>query len=255
MPETKSQIILSIIVASIFMLLIVIAGFLLFRIYLKKKNSLLLEKEKIRQAYEQTLINAKLEIQEQAFTQISHEIHDNIGQVLSLVRLNINTMGLPEERIAVTDELLGRAITDLRELSHRLNTTYIREIGLTAAIQQLLDNLSKTRQFKTLLEGITVDTFINEERSMILFRMVQEVVNNIIRHAKATTIHVAISTEPNGFLLTITDNGIGFHTHSLQQSNGLGIRNMRERATMINAAFNIESSPGKNTVVTIKVKT
>jgi signal transduction histidine kinase len=254
MPQ-KSDIILSILSASVFVLLIVIAGFLLFRIYLKKKNILLLEKERIRLAYEQTLMRSRLEMQEQAFTQISHEIHDNIGQVLSLVRLNINTIGLPEERIAATDALLERAITDLRGLSHRLNTNYIREIGLTAAIQQLLGNLANTRQFKTSLDGLTVDTSFNEEKSIILFRIVQEVINNIIKHAKATAIHVGITTTPGGFQLTIIDNGIGFDTTLIEQPNGLGIHNMQERAKIIDAELCIESQPGKGTTVIIKAKT
>lgn len=192
-------------------------------------------------------------MQEQVFTQISREIHDNIGQILSLVRLNINTLGLPEERIAPTDELIGRAITDLRQLSHSLNTNYIREIGFTGAVRQLLDNLSRTRQFQTAIDGIAVDTHINEEKAIILFRIVQEVVNNIVRHANATDIKVLIVEIDNGFKVSISDNGIGFDTDLLKEQAGLGIRNMMERAKMIDAEIEIESTPGRGSTVILKV--
>lgn len=253
-PADKSQIILSIIAASVFVLLIVVASFLLFRILIKKKNRLLVEQEKLKRTYEQTLFQSKLEMQEMVFTQISREIHDNIGQTLSLVRLNLNTMDLPEERIAATDELLARAIADLRHLSHSMNSNYIRETGFVGAVKGLLDNLSKTRQFKTSLAGTTVDTYINEEKGIILFRIVQEVINNIVRHAKAATIDTIITEKPGGFALSISDDGIGFNVDRSGQSYGLGLKNIIERAAMIHASVNIESCLGKGTTITIEMK-
>ena len=106
MQKEKLDLILSIISASIFVLLLVVAAFMLFRIYLKRKNKLLLEKELMGIQFEQTLLQSKLEIQEQTFRDISQELHDNIGQMLSLVSINLNTMHAPDEadRIAKMDE-------------------------------------------------------------------------------------------------------------------------------------------------------
>ncbi|HSC37977.1 MAG TPA: ATP-binding protein [Chitinophagaceae bacterium] len=255
MPQDKSEIILSILSASIFLLLIVIASFLLFRIYLKKKNKLLLERERLKLEYEQTLFHSQLEIQEQIFTQISQEIHDNIGQVLSLARLNINTLGLPEERIAATDELLGRAIHDLRQLSHNLNTNYICETGLTGAIEQLLNGLQRTGHYTTRLDGAATDPVVSEEKAIILFRIVQEVINNIIRHAAASSIRVTIAGNDRAFSIAIADNGCGFDSSRVSPpSKGLGINNMRRRALMIDTNLLIESITGQGTTVTIQVR-
>src|SRR5215510_3769418 len=123
MQKDKLDFVLSILFASIFILLLMVAVFMLFRIYLKRKNKLILEKERMSIQFEQTLLESKLEIQEQIFHDISQELHDNIGQVLSLVSINLNTLNAPHEtdRITRMDELLGKAITDLRNLSHSLD--------------------------------------------------------------------------------------------------------------------------------------
>ena len=93
MQKAKLDLILAILSACVFVLLLGVTIFILFRIYLKRKNTLLREKEDLSIQFEQTLLRSKLEIQEETFSNISKEIHDNIGQVLSLVRINLNTMG------------------------------------------------------------------------------------------------------------------------------------------------------------------
>src|SRR5688572_14715923 len=118
MQKEKLDLIISVIAASLFVLLLVISILFLFRIYLKRKNKLLLEKERMNIEFEQTLLKSKLEIQEHTFNEISREIHDNIGQVLSLVRINLNTLKAPDdtEKVNLMDELMGKAIADLRSL-------------------------------------------------------------------------------------------------------------------------------------------
>ncbi|HTD95247.1 MAG TPA: histidine kinase, partial [Chitinophagaceae bacterium] len=131
MQKEKLDIALSFAAASLFVLLFVIAAVMLFRIYLKRKNKLLLEKEMMGIQFEQTLLQSKLEIQEQTFADISREIHDNIGQVLSLARINLNTIRSENDaaKIDLVDELMGKAILDLRTLSHSLDTDLIRNKG------------------------------------------------------------------------------------------------------------------------------
>jgi signal transduction histidine kinase len=258
MQKEKFEIIISILSASLFVLLIVISSFLLFRIYLRKKNILILEKERMKVQYEQAILYSQLEIQEQTFTQVSEEIHDNIGQVLSLVRLNVNTLGITpsEEKITKTDELLGRAISDLRSLSHNLNTSRISEAGLSESVRDLLQSLQKTGQFTTTFHSAVDDKSMPEEKTIILFRIVQETVNNIIKHAKASAIDIVIEGEMEISKITITDNGAGFDTTLLDnKSSGLGIRNMSSRAAMIDAALHVSSNINRGTVVTIDINT
>src|SRR4029079_4190367 len=124
-------VLLAVVVASLFILMLVIVIIMLFRIYLKRKNKLLLENELMGIQFEQTLLQSKLEIQEQTFRDISQELHDNIGQMLSLLSINLNTLDAPHEaqRIAKMDDLLTKALTDLRNLSHSLDADYIRNNG------------------------------------------------------------------------------------------------------------------------------
>lgn len=232
-----------------------IAGVMLFRIYLKRKNKLLLEKELLGIQFEQTLLQSKLEIQEQTFHDISQELHDNIGQVLSLVSINLNILDAPHEadKIARMDEMLGKALVDLRNLSHSLDGDYIRNNGWTGLVIKLMNNLNATGKFKTSIELEDNLPALGTEKPIILFRMIQEVINNIMKHAEANTIYLKAKKETNKMLITIKDDGKGFAEELV--SGGAGLHNLQNRAKMINAEVKINSQPGAGTVVTISIET
>lgn len=255
MQKEKLDLIISVIAASLFVLLLVISGLFLFRIYLKRKNKLLLEKERMNIEFEQTLLKSKLEIQEHTFTEISREIHDNIGQVLSLVRINLNTLDAPVEakKINLMDELLGKAITDLRSLSHSLDADHIRNKGWITAVTRLLNDLQKSGKYKTHLQQDDDLPALGNDKPIILFRMIQEIINNVIRHAAADTIHLDARKENNNLVIKITDNGKGFDVS--KNSGGVGVQNLKTRSKMIGADLVIKSDKGIGTVVTISIKT
>ncbi|HET6996362.1 MAG TPA: ATP-binding protein [Chitinophagaceae bacterium] len=255
MPKDKIDFVILITGVSFLMLMLVIAVVLLFRIYLKRKNKLLLEKELMGIQFEQTLLQSKLEIQEQTFHDISQELHDNIGQMLSLVSINLNTLNAPHEndKIAKMDELLGKALTDLRNLSHSLDADYIRNNGWTGLVIKLLNNLEATGKFSTSVELDDELPSLGNEKPIILFRMIQEVVNNIMKHANAKTIYLKGKKENNILVITIKDDGKGFAENLI--SEGAGLNNLQNRAKMINAELAISSQPTRGTLVTISIKT
>jgi signal transduction histidine kinase len=255
MPKEKLDFVLSILFASFFVLLLVVAVVMLFRIYLKRKNKLLLEKERMSIQFEQTLLQSQLEIQEQTFAYVSREIHDNIGQVLSLVRLNINTLNTPAEtdKITLMDGLMEKAIADLRNLSHSLDADYIRNSGWTEPVTKLLHDLQKTGKYTTHIQLGENLPHLGNEKPIILFRMIQEVINNIIKHAAANIINLEAQKEKDRLVIKIKDNGKGFNTQAV--SAGSGLRNLEKRSKMINADFFVSSQPGKATCVTISIKT
>ncbi len=255
MQKEKLDLIISVIAASLFVLLLVISVLFLFRIYLKRKNKLLLEKERMNIEFEQTLLKSKLEIQEHTFTEISREIHDNIGQVLSLVRINLNTLEAPVEtkKINLMDELLGKAITDLRSLSHSLDADHIRNKGWLIAVNKLLNDLQKSGKYKTHLQHDDDLPALGNDKPIILFRMIQEVINNVIRHAAADTIYLDAKKENNKLVIKISDNGKGFDVS--KNSGGVGLQNLKTRAKMIGADLLIKSDKGNGTVITISIKT
>jgi signal transduction histidine kinase len=252
MQKEKLDLAISFIVASLFVLLFVVAAFMLFRIYLKRKNKLLLEKERMSILFEQTLLRSKLEIQEETFTYISREIHDNIGQVLSLARINLNTMiTTDEQKVILIDDLMGKAITDLRNLSHSLDTDLIRNTGWIKAAERLFMALERSGTCKVTFAAEENLPNLGNEKPIILFRMIQEVLNNIIKHAQAKEINFFVGRKGNQIEILIVDDGKGFD--QAITSSGAGLQNLDSRAKMIDANLYIHSVPGSGTSVSISV--
>jgi signal transduction histidine kinase len=256
MQKENVPIVLAVLVASLFVLLLVIALLTLFRIFLKRKNALLYDKQMMMIEFEQTKLRSKLEIQEEAFSKVSREIHDNIGQVLSIIRINLHTLNGEDhnEKILLLDELMEKVISDLRSLSRTLSADYIREEGWIKAVGRLFQDIQKTGRFKTNLtieEGLPE---LDQEKPTILFRMIQEIINNILKHAFATKISLQAYRENKSYIrILISDNGKGFDTTNT--TVGIGLTNLRHRSKLINASIDIDSQPGKGTNITIHINT
>ncbi|MBL7739580.1 MAG: hypothetical protein JNK14_10190 [Chitinophagaceae bacterium] len=255
MQKDKLEVILSVIAASLFILLLMVAVIMLFRIYIKRKNKLLLEKEMMAVRFEQTLLQSKVEIQEETFTYISRELHDNIGQVLSLASINLNSMHVPSEseRMTLIDDLLTRAMADLRNLSHSLDTDYIRVNGWAGPVRKLLSYLEHSGKYAIDVNIADDLPAIDGDRAIILYRIMQEVINNIIKHAGADRVGFHAEGSDHDLRITISDNGKGFDTKTI--SGGAGLRNLENRAKMINGSINFASEHGQGTTVTILIKT
>lgn len=255
MQKENLDFILAIVSSSLFGILLITAGILLFRIFLKRKNRLILEKEQMNVQFQQTLLHSKLAIQEETFDFIGKEIHDNIGQVLSLVRINLNTLtaNLDEQKIFLMDELMGKAITDLRNLSHSLDTDLIRNTGWIKASDRLLLALQKTGTCKVEFFAEENLPTLGNEKPIILFRMIQEIINNIIKHAGAKEISFKATHADNGITIMIEDNGKGFDMETIKA--GAGLQNLQSRAKIIDATLDIHTLPGSGTRVTILVNT
>lgn len=254
MQKEKLDLVLSVVAGSIFILLLFVSAVMLFRIYLKRKNKLILEKEIMAAKFGQTLLQSKLEIQEQTFSDIGREIHDNIGQVLSLARININTVNAPGDtaKLTLIDELMEKALADLRSLSHSLDADIIRKKGWLEMLRKLLNDLQKSGKFETSLKADEGLPALGNEKPIILFRMIQEMINNIIRHANADKIKIEAKKEMDGLVIIVSDNGRGFDTKLASQ--GAGLRNLENRAKMIGADLYIRSETGSGTIITIALK-
>ncbi|MBY0482595.1 MAG: hypothetical protein K2Q21_14660 [Chitinophagaceae bacterium] len=259
MPKQQDELLITIVVASVFFVLIGIFLMILVFFFLRRQRKYKMEKEEMRNRFEQTLLNTQLEIQEHTFNYISQEIHDNIGQVLSLVRLNLNVLSekSPEIHLNNTDELLGKVISDLRTLSHNLNSNRLQEIGIVEGLKSLLQQIDKTAKFSTEFkcQEVAALSFMNNDHSLILYRMVQEVLHNIIKHAMAANIIMEIKAKnAKSCLVSITDNGKGFDTTKLQDNKtGIGLQNIFARANLINATVKVNSIEGKGTSIIFEV--
>ena len=243
---------------------LILAGFVIFFLvmYMRRKTKNMLEKQQMKSEFSQTLLQTQLEIQEQTLKNISQEIHDNIGQALSLAKLNLNTMPATndealQQKILNSKELVSKAITDLRHLSRSLDTDYVQEMGLQRAIEYEMEMIKKTGTIDTslIVEGSLFR--LDKQKELILFRIVQETFNNIIKHAGAKTLTVNINYAPALFTLAIIDDGKGMDLQPLSEEKnnnfGLGIGNMQSRAKLIGADFKMASSLGKGTEVKINL--
>ncbi len=245
-----------IIIISVVLLFFVIFFYLLILQLHRRRILHAKEMTDIKLQYEQTIVQSQLEIQEQTFRNISQEIHDNIGQVLSLAKLNLNTISTDSdgEKIKLTEELLAKAISDLRDLSKSLNSEKITDLGICEAIKQELTLITKTTSLQTKFNCLQDDLFLTSEQTIIVFRMIQEIFNNIIKHAKATELHVQINSGEDIASIIITDNGQGFEIENLNKiETGIGLKSIKQRSRLLNATLNIQSTPGKGTSIEIEL--
>lgn len=246
---------------TIFLLAVAVGIVILVLIYQKKQIQNLHEKKQLKDNFEREILSSRLEIQEQTFSNISQEIHDNIGQVLSLARLTINSIECTDEKmnekITSTSQLVGKAIQDLRDLSKSLHTGNIADIGLVNAIKNEIEIIRRAGNFEVSFEQEGLTSRLPDQQELILFRTFQEVMNNIIKHSGATHIRVAIHHAADRFALEVEDNGKGFDPSLLHtkhpESSGLGIMNMRNRTRIIGAELMIDTSQGKGTRIRIEL--
>ena len=201
-------------------------------------------------------MRSQIDVQEQTFQKISCEIHDNIALTLSLSKIYLHDIDFNDQtdandKINLSVCLIKKAMDDLNNLSRSLNTDSIQKFGLIKSVQQLVNDISKTELFRiTLNVKGTGNLPVNDE--VTTFRMIQEVLNNIIRHAHATEVIVRIDFEKSNLKVCISDNGIGFNADQSHEA-GTGLNNLNKRAQIINAGLRIESTPHQGTTVKIIV--
>lgn len=228
---------------------------------MRRKQRNILEKQQLQSQFQQELLKTQLEIQEQTLKTISEEIHDNIGQALSLAKLKLNTVDITKqeqliEKISDSKNLVSKAIQDLRDLSRSLNTDNIAAMGLIRAVEYELELFRKSG-FTTDLRISGTITRMEPQRELIIFRIVQEALTNIIKHAEARSITVTAAYNTDTLELKVQDDGKGAKPQDIngeENSNkSLGLRNMHNRAKMVGATFSMESVAGNGTVIKLSI--
>lgn len=254
--DTRIVIVIS---AALFSLLVISFLFRFILLYQKKNNAFQTEKRLIETRFQQELLSAQLEIQEQTLEHVSQEIHDNIGQTLSLAKLTLNRLDTsnPTPGIDHTKEMLTKAIADLRAVSRSLNTGAILSAGLLKAIELELKQLEKSGAYTTSLEVSEQQYTLKPQHELILFRIVQEALNNIIKHAEATAVTIHADFRQGELALSITDNGKGFAPPAdvCEGEDGIGLRSMCNRTKLLQGKFHIQSLPGRGSTIQILIPT
>jgi len=255
---SDKQTIISVIAVTLVLLLMVIFIVSFVLIYHRRQFRNQQEKKAMQDAFDREILRTQQEIQEQTFQMVSHEIHDNVGQMLSVARIYVNSLrgeGADPEtegqaKLGQVHELLGKAIQDLRDISKSRNADFIVKQGLYESLRFELQRIARSGAFQTgfTLQGEGYSP--GNDQSIVLFRICQELINNSIRHSGATTIRVDAQVETGGLCLTVSDDGCGFDT---SDPSGSGLSNIHRRAELIGAAISIRSEKKKGTQASINL--
>jgi two-component system NarL family sensor kinase len=258
MPISRAEliIVLSFLTVFIFAMVLFLIRMLFF--VQKKQENFNAKLVAVKLNYDKELYKAQMEIQEQTFKEIAREIHDNVGQILSLAKLGLGTLDLERtdearEGIAEISDILEKALDDLRHLSRSMNSEIIKKGGLKKSIEMQIGFLQRGGKFNADFETRGNQIELDEQKEIILFRILQEALNNIIRHSGATAFTVSLIYNKDTLSLNIKDNGKGFDfSEQLSETNQMnGIYNMQHRAELIHAEFKLDSQPGNGTRITI----
>ena len=203
-------------------------------------------------------MQSQIDVQEQTFEKISAEIHDDISLTLSLSKIYLQDIDFSErsevqDKINLSVSLIRKAMDDLNNLSKSLNAHSLQKFGLMESVEELVNDILRTELFsiKLYVKGIPHSPPVYDE--LIVFRIIQETLNNIIRHANATEVILRMEFEKTNLKIRICDNGAGFNINDVDRCRGTGLDNLKKRAQIINASLLIESLPTKGTTVKINV--
>ncbi|HEX3080651.1 MAG TPA: histidine kinase, partial [Puia sp.] len=196
MQDAKSQVIFTIIAVIIILLFLGVLFLVMLFYYNNKKGQMSKEQQLMRAAYDKQLLESKLEIQEQTFDMISQEIHDNVGQILSLAKVQLSIM---EQKQSVEGELLTNvkesislAMTELRDIAKSLNSERLQKLSLQDSITQEIRRINRSGLIKVSSDVEGTEKNIPDQHKLIAFRIVQEGLQNIIKHAGASDVKVSI---------------------------------------------------------------
>lgn len=247
----------AIIAATIVLLIIGSFSVVITVAYRRRRDLQLIETLALKSTFRQELLKAQNEIQEQTLTHVSREIHDNITQVLSFVKLNLAmTNGLPaadmEEKVEESRKLVAQAIGDLRDLSKSMSFDHILQLGLMKSVEIEVERISKSGIIGIALNSAGEPYNLGDQRELVLFRIFQEAINNSLKHSGAADIKIGLQYSEHLFTLTIADDGAGFLQDG-SQNYGSGLKNMQNRAALIGAVATINSQPGKGCCITITI--
>jgi PAS domain S-box-containing protein len=208
-----------------------------------------------------------LTAQEQERKRISMELHEGLGQYLTALKMFLRAIqrNLPTEAVGIREDfaasqnLLNEMIEEVRRISRGLSPALLENLGLTAALQYLLDEFGKYQEGTIKVDTDDIQNLFSPQTEINVFRVFQEVLNNIAKHAKATQISVTIKRQNGSVNFFIKDNGVGFDleqiTHAAITDKGMGLPAMEERLRMTGARLNILSQKGDGTEISFSILT
>lgn len=255
---SKVPVIFTIVLGTVFLAIFFVFLVVFVIRYFQKLYQLKTEREKLEGQLANEVNNARNEIQQSTLNNISQEIHDNVGQLLSLTKMQLNLieqeLGYENQLIKEAKSNISRAMSDLRDLAKGMSSDRIRLLGLYESVVQEAVRISKIGKIAVRVHSSGSKQEPAHQKQLVLFRVIQECFQNIIKHADATEVEVVFDFLPNQLCITISDNGVGFDYEANRLAGeGLGLMNIVSRVQLVGGEANLKTAIGEGTTVSIAV--
>jgi signal transduction histidine kinase len=249
--------IIAFIVTFFLLLLSFIAGVLLFLRQAKKRRLLYTkETEMLNERHQNDLLTSQLHTQTQTMQFIGREIHDNVGQKLTLASLYskqlLGNAKNAEEKINTISNIIDESLADLRQLSKSLTNPSFAEASLAQLLQEEAVKINSLGSCHVLITDDATGYVLTPAQKNILFRLLQEFIQNSLKHAGCKKIKIGLQPVNNNFTVSASDDGKGFDT--TQKKEGQGLLNMQRRAEELNAVYEFKSAPGMGTQMILQLQ-
>lgn len=232
--------------------------------YYQRQRETILEKQAMRESFERELLLSQLETQNQTLQEVGEELHDNIGQMLTVISFRLNLLETEiihptsSTYLQETAELVAKVISDIRSISKTLDRQSLKKYGLLENLALELERVERTGRISTHLEHSGSPYSLNEQTEVVIMRMTQEAINNTLKHSAAKNLTIKIVYEQEQFALNITDDGKGFDMHEVStrslKRSGSGLNNLSRRAELLGAKMEIMSSTGLGSSIRIHLQ-
>jgi signal transduction histidine kinase len=258
MQKTTDNIFVLVIIATVVAFLM-IASFIL--IYIRNNNKLLRQRQQLQQAqlaHQKELLQVVIESQEEERKRIGRDLHDDVGAAISSLRLIIDMLDPHADGnnysqfIKTSKSIIDKMMTDVRNISHNLSPATLSYYGLWVAVEELCNIINQSGKLEIILVNNAMQMLENMELpiSTALYRVLEELINNTIKHARSTKADLSFTAEDKMLIIEYADNGVGMDVTTLNK--GMGLQNIESRLTVIEAAYNIKTAPGKGFYIQIK---
>ena len=238
---------------------LLLLGFLLYRNYRQEKE---LQKKKISELEKDKqlmTVDAMLKGQEEERSRLAKDLHDGLGGMLSGVKYSLNNMKdnliMTPDNMSVFErslDMIDTSIKELRRVAHNMMPEMLVKFGLDEALKEYSNSITATKLLEVKYQSFGMKERLESSSEIIIYRIVQELLNNVLKHASATEVLVQLIREENRLHVLVEDNGKGFDTALLENNKGAGWTNIRSRIDYLKGHLDIQSEPGKGTSVSIE---
>ncbi|MCO5292990.1 MAG: sensor histidine kinase [Chitinophagaceae bacterium] len=240
--------------ASVFLLLISLFIVLMLMAYRKRDFTHLQEKRKLEEEFNKQLLQSQMEVQENTFLHIGRELHDNVGQLLStsrmLIGLTERSLEHPPDMLATANATLAKAINEIRSLSKSLDKEWLGQFNFSDNLMAEVNRINATNLIKATL-NFNHHLNLPSEKQIILYRIVQEAMQNAIKHGHCSHITIESQRDEGKMVIIIKDDGVGFEINEINR--GLGLDNMKHRVELLGGQISFNSIVGQGTTVKISL--